>query len=131
MRESGVSQVRVCDPAFQGIDHSGCAEAVVTLMPRPGGLHGAEEGIEMIAAGVVAKAVWRVDGEAAKFWGLLAEGIQKIAACFVLIGCLLFPCIVLVAATAYEPSGENARVSFYGDSVRIALMQMRYSNPGR
>lgn len=121
-REFGHGEVRVCDPPFQPIDRLGCTEAVIALPPCPRCLDGAEQSVEMIGTGVVAKVVWCYYAEAVAPWGFLAEGLQQIEARLVLIGGLLFPCVVFIATATDEMADENTGIGLYGDALRIAFV---------
>ena len=83
----------------------------------------------MIGAGIVAKAVGCVYAEIVALWRLLAEGLQQIAAGLVLIGGLLFPRVVLVAAATDELAGEHAGISLYRYALRIAVVQVGNGHP--
>jgi hypothetical protein len=50
--------------------------------------------------------------------------LQQIAAGLLLIGGLLFSRVVLVAAATDELTGEHAGIGFYGDALRIAVVQV-------
>ena len=69
----------VCDPSFEPIDRLGRAEAIIALPPCPRCPDGAEKGVEMIGARIIAKTVRRVYAEAVALWRLLAKGLQQMA----------------------------------------------------
>jgi len=118
----GSGQVRICDPSFQPIDRLGRAKTVIALPPCPRCLDRAEKGVEMIGAGIVAKAVGCDYAEAVTPWCFLAESLEKIPAGLVLIGGLLFSRIVLVAAATDKPAGEQPGIGFDGYAERIAVV---------
>ena len=61
-----VCEERIGDPAFERVGGLWCAEAVVPLRPCPGGLDGAEQGIEVVAGGVIGQGHRRFDTQAVR-----------------------------------------------------------------
>lgn len=120
---------RMGDPPFQRINGGWQAIVTVTPRPRPCGLDGAEQGVEMIGAGIIGQAVWCFDRQAMGWLDtVFVDEVKYFHSRFVLLPVLFGFAVLLVALAADQTSGQNAGICFQNDPKRVALLQAGYGD---
>ena len=100
--------------------------------PKGCNLNGAEQSVEVIAAGVLGKLVARVYFETVTVTKIsVDERGQKVTPCGLLLCGLLLFRVVLVTSTSDDLTGQDARIGLDDDPIRIAALQMRDRHPRR
>ncbi len=119
------------DPPFQRINGGWQAIVAVTPRPRPCGLDGAEQGVEMIRAGVIGQAVWRFHCQAMGWLDtVFVDEVKYFHSRFVLLPGLFGFAVLLVALATDQASGQNAGIRFDDDPSRVTLLQAVYRDTG-